>query len=176
MRNNDRSGVNLRRDTEFSEYVAARWPRLVRSAILLGCSEAEAQDVVQAALERCLIHWRKVEGANDRDAYVHRILVNTFTGSRRRRWTTEVTMARLPEDSEPDKTTEIDRSEAVERGLARLPHDQRVALVLRYYAHLTEKQMSEVLGVPPGTIKSRLSRAVTALAADPSIEELRDAR
>jgi len=166
----------LSRDGDFSEYVVARWPRLVRSAILLGCSEAEAEDVVQAALERCLIHWRKVEQATDRDAYVHRILLNSFTGSRRRRWSTEVAMAEMPDQVHPDQTPEIDRTDAVTRGLARLPHDQRTAVVLRYYAHLTEVQMAGVLGVPPGTIKSRLSRALTTLAADPSLEELRDVR
>jgi hypothetical protein len=34
---------------------SARWPRLVRSAVLLGCSQAEAEDLVQAVLERCLL-------------------------------------------------------------------------------------------------------------------------
>jgi len=166
----------LSRDDDFSEYAVTRWARLVRSAILLGCSEAEAEDVVQTALERCLIHWRKVERASDRDAYVHRILLNTFTGSRRRRWTTEVAMAEPPDSADSDKTADVDRTDAVERGLARLPHDQRVAVVLRYYAHLSETQMAAALDVPTGTIKSRLSRAMTSLAEDPSLEELRDVR
>jgi RNA polymerase sigma-70 factor (sigma-E family) len=166
----------LSKDDDFTEYVAARWPRLVRSAILFGCGEAEAEDIVQAALERCLIHWRKVERANDRDAYVHRVLLNTFTGSRRRRWTTEVAMAQTPDQPHPDETTGIDQTDAVQRGLDRLPADQRAAVVLRYYSHLTEQQMSDVLGVPAGTVKSRLSRALTTLAADPSLEELRDVR
>jgi DNA-directed RNA polymerase specialized sigma24 family protein len=74
-------------EDEFSEYVAARWPRLVRSAVLLGCSAAEAEDVVQTALTRCLVSWSRVQRADDRDAYVHRVLINTFTSARRRRWT-----------------------------------------------------------------------------------------
>ena len=76
------------RDDEFSAYVAARWPRLVRSAVLLGCSHAEAEDLVQTALERTLVHWRRVRRADDRDAYVHRILLNSFRSARRaaRRW------------------------------------------------------------------------------------------
>jgi hypothetical protein len=47
---------------------------------------------------------------------------------------------------------------------------------VRYYAHLTEQQMATVLGVATGTVKSRLSRALTALADDPSLEELRGTR
>ena len=48
---------------------------------------AEAEDLVQSALMRCLVHWAKVQHAEDRDAYVHRGLVNTLTSSRRRRGT-----------------------------------------------------------------------------------------
>ena len=168
--------LGLSRDDDFTEYATARWSRLVRSAILLGCSEAEAEDVVQATLERCLIHWRKVERADDRDAYVHRILLNVFTGSRRRRWTSEIVTSETPEGSHPDPTADVDVTDAVERGLKRLPYDQRAAVVLRYYSHLTEHQMAEVLGVPAGTIKSRLSRALATLASDPSLGELRDLR
>jgi len=166
----------LSAEDDFSEYVAARWSRLVRSAILLGCSTAEAEDLVQSALERCLTRWRKVQKAHDRDAYVHKILLNTFTGSRRRKWTTEVAMAETPDRPYPDQTAAVDRTDAVQRGLDRLPYDQRAAVVLRFYSHLTEQQMAAVLNVPTGTIKSRLSRALTTLAADPSFEELRDVR
>lgn len=156
--------------------MAARWSRLVRAAILLGCSNAEAEDVVQTALTRCLRHWQRIEQARDRDAYVHKILLNTFLASRGRRWTTEVSVAEVPDWSLPDATVGVDQVDALERGLGRLPHDQRAAVVLRFYAHLTEQQMTEVLGVPAGTVKSRLSRALKTLAADPSLEELRDVR
>jgi RNA polymerase sigma-70 factor (sigma-E family) len=166
----------LSRNSDFSEYVAARWPRLVRSAVLLGCSEPEAEDIVQTALERCLIHWRKVEQAKDRDAYIHRVLINTFTSSRRRRWTTEKVVATVPDRAGPDGTAGVDQADAVLRCLDRLPHDQRTAVVLRYYAHLTEQQMAEALGVAAGTVKSRLSRALKALVEDPNLEELRGTR
>ena len=70
-------------DDDFSQYVAARWPRLVRSAVLLGCNRVEAEDIAQTTLERCLLSWARVQRAEDRDAYVHRILINTLTSSRR---------------------------------------------------------------------------------------------
>ena len=153
------------RDQEFTEYVGTRWPRLVRSAVLLGCSPVEAEDVVQTALTRCLVHWRRVQRADDRDAYVHRILVNTFVSSRRRRWTREEATSDLPELPGADHTVAVDDADA----------DQRTAVVLRYYAHLTEQQMAVVLGVAPGTVKSRLSRALRVLAADSNLAELRGA-
>ncbi|WP_328526933.1 SigE family RNA polymerase sigma factor [Kribbella sp. NBC_00359] len=161
---------------DFSEYVAARWPTLVRSAVLLGCNHPEAEDVVQTALERCLLKWGKVRAADDRDAYVHRILINTFLSARRRRWHGERPSAVLPEYAGLDQTTGVDDTDAVTRALDRLPGDQRTAVVLRYYAHLSEQQMASVLGVPAGTVKSRLSRAVKALAQDPDLAELRETR
>ncbi|HET7355535.1 MAG TPA: SigE family RNA polymerase sigma factor [Nocardioidaceae bacterium] len=164
------------RDDDFSEFVAARWPRLVRSAVLLGCSHTEAEDLVQAALERCLLKWSKVQRADDRDAYVHRILLNTFTSARRRRWTGELPTAHPPDRPSRDDTERVDDADAVVRALQRLPYDHRAAVVLRYYAHLTEQQMATALGVATGTVKSRLSRALDALAEDPSLEELRGTR
>jgi RNA polymerase sigma-70 factor (sigma-E family) len=163
------------RDEDFGAYVEARWSRLVRSAVLLGCSQAEAEDVVQTALTRCLVHWRKVQRADDRDAYVHRILVNTFVSSRRRRWTREEATGELPELLGADHTVAVDDADAVLRSLDLLGADQRTAVVLRYYAQLTEQQMAAVLGVAPGTVKSRLSRALRVLAADPDLAELRGA-
>ncbi|MFN7150113.1 MAG: SigE family RNA polymerase sigma factor [Microthrixaceae bacterium] len=163
----------MSRNDEFSEYVAARWSRLVRAAVLLGCSPAEAEDVVQAALMRCLVHWRKVERADDRDAYVHRILVNTFTSSRRRRWTGEQATSHVPETPSPDHTVAIDTTDAVLRSLSRLNRDQRTVVVLRYYGYLSEQQMADTLGVATGTVKSRLSRALKVLADDSDLAELR---
>lgn len=163
-------GVNL--DDDFSNFVAARWPRLVRSAVLLGCSEAEAEDLVQSMLERCLVKWRVVQRAENRDAYIHRALINTLTSARRRRWTGENPTADLPDLPGADVTTGVDDTDVVMRALDRLPDDQRIAVVLRYYVHLSEHEMSATLGVAPGTVKSRLARARMALARDPDLAQL----
>jgi RNA polymerase sigma-70 factor (sigma-E family) len=166
-------GASVEAVDDFTEYVAARWPRLVRSAVLLGCAHAEAEDLVQSVLERCLVNWRRVERAADRDAYVHRVLVNAFTSSRRRRWTGEYPTADLHDHPGLDETAVVDNTDAVLRALDQLTPDQRTAVVLRYYAHLSELQMAAVLGVAPGTVKSRLARALKSLAQDLPLAELR---
>lgn len=126
---------------DFSVYVATRWPRLVRTAILLGCSPAEAEDVTQAALEKCFVHWSKVEAADDRDAYVHRILINTFNSSRRqRRWRAEHSTDRLPTVAQPDHSSSVASSAALRAALMRLSPEQRAVVVLRYYAQLSESE------------------------------------
>jgi RNA polymerase sigma-70 factor (sigma-E family) len=164
------------RDEEFEAFVAARWARLVRSAVLLGCSPSEAEDLVQATLVRCLASWRRVSAADDRDAYVHRVLVNGLSSARRRRWTGEHPTAELPDRPARDEYALVDEADVVLRALDRLPADQRTAVVLRYYANLSEEQMTEVLGVANGTVKSRLSRARRALQDDPTLQELRGRR
>ena len=159
------------RERELGEYVATRWPRLVRAAVLLGCTPPEAEDVVQSALVRCLVHWSRVRTADDRDAYVHRTLVNTLHDSHRRRSRSEMPTERFPERAVADGTGAVDDRDALDRSMARLSDQQREAVVLRYYLHLTEQQMARVLDVAPGTVKSRLSRALAALAADPALAD-----
>jgi RNA polymerase sigma-70 factor (sigma-E family) len=160
-------------DEELASYVAARWPRLVRTAVLLGSSRSEAEDLVQGVFERCVQKWSRVRDAEDRDAYVHRMLVNAFVSSRRRRWTGEVPSATLTPEPGVDVTAEIDDADVMERALMGLSPDHRAVVVLRYYALLGEQQMATVLGVAPGTVKSRLARALKVLAADPQLNDLR---
>jgi len=160
-------------DSDFVEYVSARWPRLVRSAVLLGCSVAEAEDLVQSSLERCFVHWAKVCSADNRDAYVHRVLINTFRSERRRRWNGEVPTGVVPELGVASDVDRVDDAEIMIGALRRLTPDQRAVVVLRYYAHLSEAQTAEALRVPIGTAKSRLSRALGTLSRDPSLSEIR---
>ena len=63
-------------------------------------------------------------------------------------------------------------SHSVRASLGRLGLEQREVLVLRYFADLTEAQIATVLGVAPGTVKSRASRALAALSADTSLSDL----
>lgn len=146
---------------DFSDYVAQRRTRLVRTVVLLGCPTADAEDVVQAALLKCYRHWRRVQRAERPDAYVHRVLVTTLADVRSRRWNGELPTEHLPDIAQaPDWAAGI----AVRRSLAALPHRDRQVLVLRYYADLTERDTAAVLGVAVGTVKSRTSRALAALA------------
>lgn len=163
------SGHRDSRDAEFSEYVALRWRTLVRSAQLLGCTEAQAEDTVQSALLKCYVSWSKVSRADEPDAYVYRVLLNTWRDQRRRRWWGERPTDELP-DTAPDETNDgaedVGHRDAVERALGGLNREHREVVVLRFYLDLTTPQIAAVLGVPAGTVRSRLSRALDALAHD----------
>ena len=161
-------------EAEFTEYVGQRWTSLVRYAVMLGSTRHDAEDLVQTALERCFRHWSKVREANDTDAYVYRVLMNTITSSRRRRWVGERPTDEVPERADNnDQTEAIDSALAVDQALAALNFDQRAAVLMRFYANLTEQQMAAALGVPTGTVKSRLSRALQALSNDTNLADLR---
>jgi len=152
---------------DFTEYVAARRTSLVRSAVLLGCPQPDAEDIVQTALLRCFRSWRRVQKADQPDAYVYRVLVNTLTDARNRRWNGELPTEDLPDrpGGEDDATTGL----GVRRALAAMRREHREVLVLRYYADLSERETADVLRIPPGTVKSRTSRALAALAADQNV-------
>ncbi|WP_121255953.1 SigE family RNA polymerase sigma factor [Nocardioides ferulae] len=153
-------------EAEFADYAAARWQSLVRAGVFLGCSLDEAQDLAQTTLVRCFAKWSKVRRADDRDAYVYRVLLRCHTDSRRRRWWGEQPTAQPPDRADPDASTAVDVTDAVHRALAGLSDDHRAVVVLRVLADLSERQAAEVLGVSTGTVKSRLSRALARLAGD----------
>lgn len=159
-------------DGDFSAYAGARWATLVRSAVFLGCSLDEAHDLAQTTLLRCYTAWRKVQRAKDRDAYVYRIMLNCHRDSRRRRWWGEHPTATVPDRGTADLTDHFDVTDAVHRALADLSPVHREVIVLRYYAHLSEQQTAEVLGIAPGTVKSRASRALRQLATNSHLADL----
>lgn len=162
-------------DQDYSTYVHARWAGLVRSAMLLGCSRQEAEDLTQTALVRCYTSWPKVIAAADPEAYVYRVLVNCLAKSRKRRWWGE-----LPTAEVLDRRGSLDDSDAasmrmtVSSALARLSERRRAVVVLRFYADFSEAQVAQILDIPVGTVKSRTSRALDELAEFLDLTELRD--
>jgi len=159
-------------ELEFAGYVAARWAVLVRSAVLLGCTTAEGEDLVQSTFLRCLTRWERVSSATDMDAYVYQVLVNLLASSRRRRWWGERPTAVLPDATDGEDATEgLVLRDALRSALADLPVEQRQVLVLRYYADLTVEQVAQVLHVAPGTVKSRSSRGLRQLTASPHLDQ-----
>lgn len=148
------------RDGDFSAYAGARWGNLVRSAVVLGCDIEDAQDLVQTTLLRCYASWENVQRAENRDAYVYRVLLNCHRDNRRRRWRGERPTEVLPEQGTPDSTSQVDAADALRRALAGLSQANREVVVLRFLAHLSELQTADILRIAPGTVKSRLSRAL----------------
>jgi RNA polymerase sigma-70 factor (sigma-E family) len=158
-------------DEEYSAFVAARWPALVRSAVLLGCSANEAEDLVQSTLVKCYVSWDKVAKASNQDGYVYRIMLNTHRSNHRRSWR-EQPSDRLLEGAPTDSSEAFGLADTVRGALSGLSLDSRAVVVLRFFADFTDQQTADVLAIPVGTVKSRLSRALARLAEDPQLADI----
>lgn len=158
-------------DGDFSAYASARWGPMVRSAIVLGCTVDQAHDLVQATLMRCYIKWAKVQRADNRDAYVYRVLLNCYRDSRRRHWWGERPTDTLPDAGVTDTADDVVVADAIHRAMRDLSQVHREVVVLRYYAQMTEAQTAKFLGTSLGTVKSRHSRAMAKLAVSPHLSD-----
>lgn len=152
----------------FSELAARSIGRLTAVARMILRDEYAAQDAVQ---ETFIDAWRSLPGLRDPDrfeAWIRRLLVRAcFTALRRRKRVDAVEIRLTPAD-EP-AIAGVDRHlgihDQLERGLARLPAEQRAVVVLVYYLDLPLADAAQAMGIPLGTTKSRLNRATNALRA-----------
>lgn len=150
-------------DGRFREWANARAGRLHRTAFLLCGDWHAAEDLVQEAMARTALNWRRVEAAADPDAYVRKILVNECRSRWRRRSNRECPSDRLPDVRVDDGADARARRDELITALLALPPRQRATVVLRYFDGLTEAQTAQALGCSQGTVKSQTSRALTAL-------------
>lgn len=147
----------------FDALVALRSPALLRTAYLLCGDRHLAQDLVQSSLSRAYTRWHRLRTVEAGESYVRRVMVTQAASSRRRKWHGELPTAVLPEGVlEGD---DLDLRATLRQALAALPAPQRAALVLRFYEDLSEADTASLLNTSLGTVKSRTSRALTALRA-----------
>ena len=155
----------------FDDFVATRSTRLLRTAYLLTHDRALAEDLVQTSLAKAWFAWGRIDGQPD--AYVRRVMVNTYSSWWRRRWNGEEATAELPERGAGTRgRTEdgrVDDRTDLWRALARLPKRQRAVVVLRFYEDLSEIETAEILQCSVGTVKSQASRALAKLRIDPTL-------
>jgi RNA polymerase sigma-70 factor (ECF subfamily) len=155
----------------FSELTRPSIGRLYAVARLILRDPSRAEDATQEALTAA---WRRLAGLRDPDrfeAWLHRLLVNAcYREARRdrRRGRLEIQVDPLTMPEAPG-ATDLDIDVAVrdqlERGFRRLDVDQRTVLVMHYYLGFSLDDAAEILGVSPGTARSRRHRAITAMRA-----------
>jgi RNA polymerase sigma-70 factor (sigma-E family) len=158
----------MRNRAEFTAYVEARSPKLLRTAYLLCRDWAQAEDLLQTALVKVWRAWRRI--GDDPDPYVYRTLVNTHASWWRRRWRGEIPTSAPPETTDvSDVMGAADSRALLWEALGRLPRGQRAVLVLRFFEDLSESRVAEILDCSVGTVKSQASKALAKLRIDPQI-------
>lgn len=152
------------RDAEFTAYLAARQPALLRTAYLLTGDRHQAEDVLQTSLAKLYLAWDKVRDRGAIDGYVRRIMVNENNSVWRRGWKRrEHATDSVPEAAPHRDAYDEGVGDALWQVVQTLPRKARAVVVLRYYEQLTEAETAEVLGITVGTVKSQTSRALATL-------------
>lgn len=158
-------------EERFREFVAIRWPGLLRMAYGLSADRGAAEDLAQATLARVYASWSRVRRADNQDAYLYRILCNTYKDGFRKRRVAEVQAESVPDEAHPDPAERVESRVVVMAAVNELPPKQRLVLLLRYFADLSEAQTAEAMGVSVGTVKSQTSRAIERLRTSPHLLE-----
>ncbi|MBF5030764.1 MULTISPECIES: SigE family RNA polymerase sigma factor [unclassified Micromonospora] len=150
----------------YEEFVAGRYREIVRFGVLLTGDGRLGEDLAQEGLIAAYRSWHRLGVPEGRpEAYVRQVMIRAAMRARRRRWRDEVPTGELPDASRGGFADQSDLSVQVLASLRRLPADQRVVLVLRFWADASEAEVAQTLGVAVGTVKSRTSRALAALRA-----------
>ena len=160
----------------FGMLVGAHLARLDTAARLILRDPELARDAVQEATLRA---WRNLRGLRDPDrfdAWLHRLTVNACLdlARQRRSRVIEVELTPLHDAPVPDATSRVTDAMYVERMLATLDPAQRAVVVLHYYLDLSLPETAAALGIPVGTAKSRLNRALDAMRIKVADDELLD--
>ncbi|HET7471589.1 MAG TPA: RNA polymerase sigma factor [Candidatus Limnocylindrales bacterium] len=152
----------------FSALVDGSVGRLYAVACLILRDRDRAHDAVQEAF---VVAWRDIRALRDPDrvdAWFRRLVVRACYRQARADRRRTVVELRVVEDMPPvtpgPELTVVDR-DRLERGFSRLGSDHRTILVLTHYLGLPLTEVAATLGIPIGTAKSRLNRALAAMRA-----------
>ncbi|GAA2368321.1 DNA-directed RNA polymerase sigma-70 factor [Catellatospora methionotrophica] len=152
-------------DDGFDEYVQAGLGRWSRVAYLLTGDHHAAEDLLQNALLKLALSWRKAR-IDAPDAYLRKILYHEHVSRWRRshHLRNEHLSERMPEHGTGhDLAADAIRRILLRQALEKLTRKQRAVIVLRYFEDLSEPDAAEALGVSIGTVKSQQSRALARL-------------
>jgi RNA polymerase sigma-70 factor, ECF subfamily len=129
-------------------------------------NEAEAEDVVQSAYVRAISHFASFRGGDGR-AWLLTIVRNSCYDRMRKRGASvqdadfdEALHSGGKQTPDPERALLLtEKTELVRKSLAELPAESREVLVLRELEELTYREIANIMGIPMGTVMSRLSRA-----------------
>lgn len=150
-------------DAALKALFGAHFRELVVLASLVGSDDPE--NVAQEAFVRLSSRLHRLREPSAAKAYLRTTVIN-LTRHRFRHLSVvrrHPDIRRPPAISAEDEAIKGAGDEPLNRALSRLPSRQREALVLRYWLDMTEKEMAEAMNVSPGSVKTHLSRGLSAL-------------
>jgi RNA polymerase sigma-70 factor (sigma-E family) len=152
-------------DHLLTEIYLGEYRSLVRLAVLLLHDVPTAEEVVQEAFIAMHTGWRRLRDTEKALSYLRQAVVNRSRSVLRHRTVVDKNAPKhVPDEpsAEAGAIALLERS-AVVAALRRLPDRQREAIVLRYYADLSEADIAATMGISRGAVKSHTARGMTAL-------------
>lgn len=136
-------------------------PRLFRTALGILGNPHDAADALQEAGLKAYRYFDKLHEAEAGPAWITRILINACYDQARRR--SRTTPIGLDVEREEAGGLPAETDWELVQALQALPEEQRITVVLRFFQDLTIPQIATVMGVPDGTVKSRLHTALSRM-------------
>ena len=154
-------------EAAFVDLVRPRVDRLYAVAQRILRDADRAEDALQDAL---VVAWRDLRGLRDPDrfdAWLGRVLVRECIdqATRERRRTANLRVLPVDGPAAPDQLLTLADRDQLDRGFRRLTPEQRAILVLHHFEGYAPGEIAELLGIPPGTARSRLHHAHRAMRA-----------
>jgi RNA polymerase sigma-70 factor (ECF subfamily) len=156
------------RRAQFEQEALVHLDALYSFALKLARARDDAEDLVSDTMLRAFDRWEQYQLGTNVRAWLFTILYHTFVSRKRRIDAREVQLPEDPEgwsafeavgESDPEgKFYDSFIDEEVTREIDRLPEDYRTAVVLSDIQGLRYAEIAEILGIPEGTVKSRLFR------------------
>lgn len=155
-------------EEELEELFRRHWPAAHRAAYLVVHDANAAEDIAQESFLAAIRALDRFDRRRPFGPWLHRITVNrAIDWSRSRKLRTEVAIAPEAADCDPEPDSSL--SDELLAALAELGPEQRAVVVLRYLLGYSPGEIGEMLGMPRGTVNSRMRRALDRLR--PLIEE-----
>ncbi|MEU1480859.1 SigE family RNA polymerase sigma factor [Streptomyces sp. NPDC005760] len=152
---------SAQRSEEIEEFMQSVSPRLFRAALLVCGDWHLAEDLVQTALGKVFVSWRRVRKADSPHAYVRTILMRTYLSHVRLHRTYEKPVGELPEQTAAGHDPALRL--VLAQALARLSPQDRAVVVLRYWEDRSVAQTAKELGMSAGNVRIRSMRALSSL-------------
>ena len=149
-------------EQEFSEFMSANSESLAHAAWLLTGDRDQAEELVQEALTRTFMNWRKAR--RDPLVYARKMLTGRRNAAKRSRFR-EPAVPQVPDQPVEGLERSVADRDRLNRALSTLSERQRKIVVLRHLMGLSEQEVADDLGVSVGTIKSTASRGLAQLRA-----------
>ena len=139
--------------------------RLTRLCINLCRNRADAEDLFQETCFRAFRYYRKYDPKRDFENWIVKICVNTYRTELRKKYIFRMKQFETEEEHDlffnllPDRESESEEYRSLTEAVKKLPEKYRVVVALRYFNDYSEESTAQMLGIPVGTVKSRLHKA-----------------